>query len=482
MTSMIEKPHSRRDFLKGSGALIVAFTVPLGAGATRARAASAAIGPALIDATQIDSWVVVGADGRVTIHTGKVELGTGLRTAQMQIAADELDVALDKIDLLESDTWFTPDQGTTSGSQSIKTNFRAGLRQACAEARKALIDLGAKKLGVPANTLTTREGAVVSAADRLKAGDLRRADRRPALQPEDQRQGAAEEAVRAQGGRQVRAPRRHRGQGQQQAGVHPEREGAGDAARPRRAAAGDQCQARQRRRVPEADPGPRQGRRPEGLRRRRRPQRDRGDPRRGDAEGDLERPGRRPEEPRRALRADADAAGVVAAARERRQRRQGAGRCREGARGDLLLPVPAARLDGPVLLDRGRQGRRGDGLVADAGRLPASRGRREGARLQGPAGARDLQGGLGLLRLERRRHRLDRRDAAVEGGRGSRARAVDALRRAHLGALRDADGPEGEGRPRRRRQPDRVGLREHSRPRAAVAPATSARRTCRPAP
>ena len=168
MTSMIEKPHSRRDFLKGSGALIVAFTVPLGAGATRARAASAAIGPALIDATQIDSWVVVGQDGRVRIHTGKVELGTGLRTAQMQIAADELDVALDKVDLLESDTWYTPDQGTTSGSQSIKTNFRAGLRQACAEARQALIDLGAKKLGVPASSLTTRDGAVVSATDSTK--------------------------------------------------------------------------------------------------------------------------------------------------------------------------------------------------------------------------------------------------------------------------------------------------------------------------
>ena len=168
MTSMIEKPHSRRDFLKGSGALIVAFSVPLGAGATRARAATAAIGPALIDATLIDSWVIVGQDGRVTIHVGKVELGTGLRTAQMQIAADELDVPLKSIDLLESDTWLTPDQGTTSGSQSIKTNYRAGLRQACAEARKALIDLGAQKLGVPANTLTTREGSVVSATDSSK--------------------------------------------------------------------------------------------------------------------------------------------------------------------------------------------------------------------------------------------------------------------------------------------------------------------------
>ena len=97
-----------------------------------------------------------------------MELGTGLRTAHIQIAADELDVPLTSIDLLESDTWITPDQGTTSGSQSIKTNFRAGLRQACAEARKALIDLGAQKLGVPANTLVTREGAVVSSTDSSK--------------------------------------------------------------------------------------------------------------------------------------------------------------------------------------------------------------------------------------------------------------------------------------------------------------------------
>ena len=104
--------------------------------------------------------------------------------------------------------------------------------------------------------------------------------------------------------------------------------------------------------------------------------------------------------------------------------------------------------------------RRGDGLVADAGRLPAPRRRREGARLQGPAGARDLQGRLRLLRPERRRHGLDRRGADVEGRRGSRPRAVDARGRARLGALRDADDPEGEGRPRRGRQPDRLGLRE----------------------
>ena len=89
-----------------------------------------------------------------------MELGTGLRTAQIQIAADELDVALDKIDLLESDTWFTPDQ-TTAGSQSVKTTSRAASARPRAEARKALIDLAAKKFGVPARLLTTSNGAVV---------------------------------------------------------------------------------------------------------------------------------------------------------------------------------------------------------------------------------------------------------------------------------------------------------------------------------
>jgi nicotinate dehydrogenase subunit B len=168
MTNLIETPHSRRDFLKGGGALIVAFSTPLTLGTARAKAATGAIGPALVDPNLIDSWVAVGQDGRVTILTGKVELGTGLKTAQMQIAADELDVPLSMIDVIMSDTWLTPDQGTTAGSQSVKTNFAGGLRRGCAEARQALIDMAAKKLGVPANTLVTRDGAVVSSSDSSK--------------------------------------------------------------------------------------------------------------------------------------------------------------------------------------------------------------------------------------------------------------------------------------------------------------------------
>ena len=92
MTSLTEKPLSRRDFLKGSGVLVVGFSVPLSfGGVARAAGGSAqAIGPASIDDELIDSWIVIKENGRVTIQVGKVELGTSLRTAQMQIAADEL--------------------------------------------------------------------------------------------------------------------------------------------------------------------------------------------------------------------------------------------------------------------------------------------------------------------------------------------------------------------------------------------------------
>ena len=156
MTNLIENPipaaTSSRAAARSSSRSARRSTL----GAARAKAATGAIGPALVDPNLIDSWVAVQQSGRVTIYTGKVELGTGLRTSQMQIAADELDVPMNMIDLVMSDTWLTPDQGTTAGSQSIKTNFAGALRRGCAEARQALIDMGAKKLGVPANTLVTR--------------------------------------------------------------------------------------------------------------------------------------------------------------------------------------------------------------------------------------------------------------------------------------------------------------------------------------
>src|SRR5437870_5236346 len=92
---------SRRDFLKTSGVLIVSFgaaglfeTLGLaqGRGAGQGRG-GAARGPQ-VDAAQLDSWIAVAADGRVTAYTGKCELGQGIYTAQMQLIAEELSVPL----------------------------------------------------------------------------------------------------------------------------------------------------------------------------------------------------------------------------------------------------------------------------------------------------------------------------------------------------------------------------------------------------
>jgi nicotinate dehydrogenase subunit B len=75
------------------------------------------------------------ADGSVQVRTGKVELGQGIRTALAQIAADELGLAIERVQVLAADTAFGPDEGVTSGSLSVQ-DAGSALRAACIEARK----------------------------------------------------------------------------------------------------------------------------------------------------------------------------------------------------------------------------------------------------------------------------------------------------------------------------------------------------------
>ncbi|HET9363040.1 MAG TPA: molybdopterin cofactor-binding domain-containing protein, partial [Vicinamibacterales bacterium] len=77
---------SRRDFLKGSGALVVAF----GSAAVAHRYGVLAQGINGAGSTQLDSWIAIGSDGTVTAYTGKCDFGQGLYTAQMQLVAEEL--------------------------------------------------------------------------------------------------------------------------------------------------------------------------------------------------------------------------------------------------------------------------------------------------------------------------------------------------------------------------------------------------------
>jgi nicotinate dehydrogenase subunit B len=157
---------SRRDFLKHSGALIVGFSAGgLGAGLVHAQVLQG-LSPGAPPPDRVDSWIAIAADGSVTAFTGKEELGEGIVTAQTQLVAEELCVPFDRVKLIYCDTAFTPDQGYTSGSQSHPANFnRSNLAQAGATAREALVRLASDRLGVPADQLVAKHGAVSVKSD-----------------------------------------------------------------------------------------------------------------------------------------------------------------------------------------------------------------------------------------------------------------------------------------------------------------------------
>jgi nicotinate dehydrogenase subunit B len=158
--------RSRRAFLKGTGVLIVSFAA---AGVTGRLEPVLGQGFNGQGSSQLDSWIAIGADGRVTGYTGKAELGQGLYTAQTQLIAEELSVPIGRVTLIQCDTGTTPDQGTTSGSQSHPANFnQSNLALAGATAREALIDLASARLGTPKDGLSVKDGVISVKADPSK--------------------------------------------------------------------------------------------------------------------------------------------------------------------------------------------------------------------------------------------------------------------------------------------------------------------------
>jgi len=115
---------------------------------------------------RLDRWVRFNADHTVTIFSGKVELGQGIVTAMAQIAAEELDVALERVATRPGDTSVGPNEGYTAGSMSIEQGG-AAMRAACAEVRKLFLDAAASRLEVNAAELTIRDGVIeVAGTDR----------------------------------------------------------------------------------------------------------------------------------------------------------------------------------------------------------------------------------------------------------------------------------------------------------------------------
>ena len=115
--------------------------------------------------------MAIDKSGKVTIYSGKVDLGTGVYTALQQIAADELDVPMSRIEMIEGDTLLTPDQGKTWASITIQVGGMQ-LRQAAAAARAALIDDVAKRFGVPTAQLTVTDGVISGGGKKVTYAEL----------------------------------------------------------------------------------------------------------------------------------------------------------------------------------------------------------------------------------------------------------------------------------------------------------------------
>ena len=132
MTRKKLQASSRRGFLVAGGALVVGFTLAPYSHAQKGEVAGAGNQPAptklpgsLAEQPMIDGWIRIDLNGRATVFTGKAELGQGVKTAILQIAAEELELDPRDITVVTADTGRTPNEGYTAGSQSMQ-NQRSG--------------------------------------------------------------------------------------------------------------------------------------------------------------------------------------------------------------------------------------------------------------------------------------------------------------------------------------------------------------------
>jgi CO/xanthine dehydrogenase Mo-binding subunit len=164
---------SRRGFVAGFGAggIAIAFTLTPKLAGSQQRPPFVG---SLKDNPMLDAWVRISPEGSATVCTGKVELGQGIVTALAQIAAEELNLPLARVYMISGDTERAPNEGITSGSQSIEYGGTA-LRLACADMRTTLSELAAKHFTVSTDLLVNREGVFIAPGGRtVSYGELAR--------------------------------------------------------------------------------------------------------------------------------------------------------------------------------------------------------------------------------------------------------------------------------------------------------------------
>src|SRR4051812_17056407 len=107
----------------------------------------------------LSSWIRFSPEGHVMVSPGKVEIGQGIVTALAQIAADELDVTIERIQMVRASTAASPNEGVTSGSLSVQQSGRA-VRQACAEIRQIFLAAASDRLGVAIDRFEINDGTI----------------------------------------------------------------------------------------------------------------------------------------------------------------------------------------------------------------------------------------------------------------------------------------------------------------------------------
>jgi nicotinate dehydrogenase subunit B len=156
-------PLTRRLFLATGGAVIVSFALlpELAVRAQQPAPGTPKLPGDLDKFPMLDSWIGIDGKGRVTVFTGKVELGQGIKTALVQCAAEELDVDVETVTLVTADTERTPNEGYTAGSHSMQDSGTAILN-AAAQVRAVLIELAATRLNLPVDQLHAKSGSVLA--------------------------------------------------------------------------------------------------------------------------------------------------------------------------------------------------------------------------------------------------------------------------------------------------------------------------------
>lgn len=155
----------RREFVTlTSVGLLIAFGVKPAPGMVQAKWNPAGLQE---PASDFNAFLHIGADGRVTVLVGKIEMGQGVMTSLPQLAAEELNVPLASVDVVLGDTDLCPFDRGTFGSLSVRT-LGPVLRAAAAEARAVLTQLAAERLQVDVADLEVKDGVVVSRKDATK--------------------------------------------------------------------------------------------------------------------------------------------------------------------------------------------------------------------------------------------------------------------------------------------------------------------------